>query len=115
MRPILFSMPLVVVLCGCCSTQDTSHDIYSVSCNQTATDLKIKIQSITALRTDAPIRARKTITWLEQMASLDVSSLKQLQEYDVCSTDRIKQVLKEADLVLNVKGSAAIRDIDKSQ
>jgi hypothetical protein len=94
-------MSLVIFLGGCCSTPNVSYDVYSISCNQTANDLKIKIQSITSLRSEAPIKAKKTITWLEQMAGLDVSSLRQLQEYEVCSTDKIKQILEEADLVLN--------------
>jgi hypothetical protein len=62
--------------------------------------LKIKLQSISSLRIEAPVKAEKTIAWLEQMAGLDVSSLEQLQEYEACSTDEIKRILEEADLVL---------------
>ncbi|MDH5434119.1 MAG: hypothetical protein OEY19_09245 [Gammaproteobacteria bacterium] len=99
----IINFVLICLLSFSVHAEYSEEEMKEIYCSQISTDLSIKLQAIGDLKREAPIKAKKVIEYLEEMAKLDVMMLNSFEDVDVCTTDDIKVILDTAEELLTIE------------
>lgn len=99
MQLLKYSVPFLTLAISFFSYADSnnpySDETYKLYCDRIASDMRVNLRALESLNKNAPVQAIDAIIWLEQALKMDQLALKNLSEKSSCTTENVKNILRE--------------------